>query len=114
MTKILSLLAQGAGHPAGDTAIGLELTACLTGNAQLDLAAFETRPEPWPVRRTWPDREEWHGELIRVDEGWAIRAARGDNEPVWDVNARTMRPGEYITLRRPDGEALTFRIVGVE
>jgi hypothetical protein len=114
MTKILSLLAQSAEHPDGETATGLELSACLTPNAQLDPAAFQGSPLPWPVRRTWPDHEEWHGELIRVDEGWAIRAARGDNEPVWDVAAKIMRPGEYITLRRPDGEELIFRIVGVE
>ena len=114
MAKILSLLAQSAGHPDGDTAIGLELSVCLTPNALLDVAAFEISPLPWPVRRTWPDREDWHGELIRVDEGWAIRAARGDNEPVWDVTVKTLRPGEYITLRRPDGEELIFRIVGVE
>ena len=114
MAKIVSLLAQDAGHPGGDTSIGLELSVCLTPNAQLDQIAFETSPLPWPVRRTWADHEDGHGELIRVDEGWAIRAARGDNEPVWDVGAKLFRPGEYITLRRPDGEELIFRIVGVE
>jgi len=114
MAKVLSLLAQSAGQPNGDTGMGLELTVCLTPNAHLDSAAFEVSPLPWPVRRTWRDREEWHGELVRVDDGWAIRAARGDNEPLWDVTARIVRPGEYITLRRPDGEELMFRIVGVE
>ena len=114
MAKVLSLLARGAGHPEGDTDTGLELTACLTPNAHLDAAAFEHSPLPWPVRRTWPDREDWHGELVRVDEGWAIRAARGDNEPLWDVTTKIVRPGEYVTLRRPDGEELIFRIVGVE
>ena len=114
MAKVLSLLAQSAAQPNGDTATGLDLSVCLTSNAHLDAAAFEVSPLPWPVRRTWPAREDWHGELVRVDDGWAIRAARGDNEPLWDVTAKIIRPGEYITLRRPDGEELIFRIVGVE
>jgi hypothetical protein len=114
MAKLTCLLAHGPGFPEGDTERGLDLSVTLTAQAQIDAAAFEIDTLPWPARRFWPDREDWHGELIRVDEGWAIRAARGDNEPLWDFEARVLRPGEYVILRRPDGEELVFRIVGVD
>ena len=39
---------------------------------------------------------------------------RGDNDPVWDLEGKVFRPGEYVTLRRPDHGELIFRIVNVE
>lgn len=110
-----ALLAQGPGFPEGDTEHGLVLTACLTPQGQVDTVAYEADPLPWIAKRFWPDREPWTGELIRVDEtGWALRPVSGEDEPLWDLEARIFRPGDYITLRRPDGEELIFRIVNVE
>ena len=36
------------------------------------------------------------------------------DDPVWTLEARICRPGDYLTIRRPDGEELVFRIVAVE
>ncbi len=115
MAKITALLAQAPGLPEGDITHGLELHACLTGQAQIDAAAYLVDPLPWRVRRNWPDREDWWGELIRVDgEGWALRRQGGEDEPLWDFVFGILRPGEYVMLRRPSGEELVFRIVQVE
>ncbi len=113
MALIRALLAQGPGLPDGDTERGLELRVCLTPQGLIDLPAWEADPLPWPARRFWPDRPDWSGELIRVEEMWALRA-RSDDEPLWDFEARVLRPGDYVTLRRPDGEELVFRIVSVD
>jgi hypothetical protein len=51
---------------------------------------------------------------VAVDEGWGIRGTRGDDEPVWELHSRIMRPGEYLTLVGPDDAESLFRIVNVE
>jgi hypothetical protein len=114
MAKVTALLAHGPGLPEGDIAQGLELRLCLTPEARIDLLAYEADPLPWRTRRFWPGREDWAGELIRVDEGWALRRQGGEDEPLWDFSPAIMRPGGYLTLRRPSGEELIYRIVQVE
>lgn len=92
----------------------MELVLCLTPDGQPD-APDGGRGEPWRVRRFWRDRPDWNGLLISVgDDRWAMRAADDPDEPLRDLQARTFRPGEYLTLRRPDGTELSFRIVSVE
>jgi hypothetical protein len=115
MARVMMLLAQGPGKPSGDVRQGLDLRACLNNQGHIDVAAYEADPLPWRARRFWPDREDWFGHLIMIDEGeWGLLSEKGDNEPVWDLSGKTFRPGEYVTLRRPDHEELIFRIVNVE
>ena len=109
MARIVMLLAQGPGQPEGDLGYRLELTAALTPQAALDEAA----PAGWPARRVLPDGTERAGELVRAGAGWALRGAAGEDSPLWDFEGRVFRPGEYVTLRRPDGDELVFRIVDV-
>lgn len=115
MAKIMMLLAQGPGKPDGDLHQGLVLRASLNKNDHIDVAAYEADPLPWRARRFWLDKEDWYGHLILVDEGeWGLLSEKGDNEPVWNLTANLFRPGEYVTLTRPDHAELTFRIVGIE
>lgn len=110
MVEVLLLLAYGPGQPEGDVADRLELRVALTKQAHLDDTGT---PPPWPARRVLPDGREWLGELVHAAEGWALRGAAGEDAPLWDVVGQVFRPGEYVTLRRPDGEELVFRIVDV-
>jgi hypothetical protein len=98
MFRVLALLASGPGFPEGDLAQGLELSVRLTGQGQIDPSAA---PDELQARRFWPDREDWQGALEWLETGWAL-------------DVRVVRPGDYITLRRPDGGDAVFRIVGVE
>jgi hypothetical protein len=111
MFRIAMLLAQGPGRPNGDLADRLELTAALTPQGALDEAAFGD--PPWPTRRVLPDGRALVGELVRADAGWALRGPAGEDAPLWDFEGRVFRPGEYVTLRRPGGDELIFRIVDV-
>jgi hypothetical protein len=43
-----------------------------------------------------------------------MRNERGPDEPLWEIEVRVVRPGDYITLRRPDGANAVFRIVSVD
>jgi len=111
MASIVMLLARGPGRPEGDLADRLELTAALTPQGALNEAAFGDAP--WPTRRVLPDGREIVGELVRADARWALRGAAGEDAPLWAFEGRVFRPGEYVTLRRPDGDELVFRIVDV-
>ncbi len=106
----MALLASAPGFPEGDLDQGLELAVELTAQAQIDPASADE----FRVRRFWPDRDDWRGALEMLETGWALRNERSPDEPLWELDVRVLRPGEYITLRRPDGADAVFRVVSVE
>jgi hypothetical protein len=113
-SRVTALLVTGPGMPEGDTRCGIEIELCLTGTGQPDLSACGTDLQ-WRVRRFWPDRLDWHGFLIPLGEGgWGVRGTSDPDEPLWELEGRLFRPGEYLMLRRPNGDELSFRIVSVE
>ncbi len=107
----MALLASGPGFPEGDLGQGIALSVLLTGQGQIDPSAT---PGQLQARRFWPDREDWQGTLEWLETGWALRNDRGPDEPLWELEVRIVRPGDYITLRRPEGGDAIFRIVSVE
>ena len=114
MMHIVMLLASGPGQPEGDIAERLELRAVLTGNAHIDEAAYQQDPLPWPARRVLPDGRINAGELIRLEAGWAIRRSGSEDDPLWQLEAAMLRPGEYVTVVPPDGGELVYRVVSVD
>jgi hypothetical protein len=107
----MALLASGPGFPEGDLGQGLALSVRLTSQGQIDPS---TAPGEFQVRRFWSDREDWQGALEWLETGWALRNIRGPDEPLWELEVKVVRPGDYITLRRPAGGDAIFRIVSVE
>lgn len=112
MTRITMLLASGPGQPEGDVAHRLEAQVALTPQGMLDEAALQAGA--WPTRHVLPDGSERHGDIVRTAEGWALRGHAGADSPHSMIEAQLFRPGDYITLRPPDGEKLIFRIVDVQ
>ena len=111
LTTIVMLLASSPGQPMGNLADRLELRARLTSQGRLDAAEFGA--VAWSTGRSLPDGRLFNGELVRSDAGWALRGLAGDDAPLWDFEGQVFRPGEYVTLRRPNGETLVYRIVDV-
>jgi len=107
-------LAYAPGRPEGDLDDRLELHVPLTPQGHIDDQAVATAGQSWPGRRLRPDGTERSVELVAVDSGWALRSARSEDEPLWAMEGRVFRPGELVTLRRPSGEDLVFRVVNVE
>lgn len=114
MVKLTLLLAQGPGHPHGDLSDRIELTLPLTGQGQIDPAAFEAGHAPWLATREHPSRGQRQFELVRLDEGWALQSLRSEDDPLWSFGGTVFRPGELVILGRPDGEELIFRIVAAD
>lgn len=90
----------------------LELTLRLTPDGRIAKAPIDG--ENWPVSWTGTDGEPKAGELVPIETGWAVRQHRGDDDPLWPLQAGVLRPGESVTLREPDGGQTEFRIVAVE
>jgi hypothetical protein len=114
MTKITLVLAMAPGKPDGDVDDRLMLNLTLTGQGQIDTAAYETADSPWLATRERPDAPPRELEVIRLDEGWALQSTNSLDDPIWVFEGQIYRPGELVQLRRPNGEHLLFRIVATE
>ncbi len=112
MVRVQMVLAAGPGLPEGNTEDRLDVEVMLTPLGRLDEAAWH-EDAPWPATRTRPGRQLRHSEIVRADEQWAMRSTRGEDEPLWAMEAEVVRPGELVRFRRPDGEALFYRIVAM-
>ena len=114
MTKLTMVLAQSSRAPDGDVNHRLDVHLCLTPQGQIDLHAWETDPAPWLVTRERPGHTLRHGEVIRLDEGWALQSLGSEDDPLWTFEGQLFRPGELVRVGRPDGEELLFRIVAAD
>ena len=120
MPTVTLVLASGPGRPEGDPEMRYELDVALDPAGHLDPAAWLADPAPWPARRYWPGQGERRGEVLHdPDGGWTLRFFRTESQapdaPISDVVgvASLMRPGEYVTIKEPDGQAYDYRIVNV-
>src|SRR4051794_37588848 len=71
MPLVTLVMASGPGFPAGSPAHRYEMEVMLNGERQLDSAAWQTDPNPWPARRIWPDEPPREGDVQYDPEaGW--------------------------------------------
>lgn len=114
MVKVEMVLARGPEQPDGDTENRLSVRLCLTPQAQLDPLAWRAGPDPWLLTRRRGGQPPRTAEITRVDDNWALRPLAHDDEPLWDVEAGVVRPGELVRLRTPQGDELTYLVVAVD
>ena len=121
MTMVTLVLANGPGFPQGSPDHRYEIGGTLTPGGHLDPEAWLADPAPWRARRIWPGEAPRGGDVqYDADTGdWSIRLYPGPGEaadaPVHAVlrNVGQLRPGEYLTIREPDGREYGYRVVGV-
>lgn len=114
MAHIRAILASGPGLPGGSADQGLDMTVPLTPQGRIDETALMAANPPLPARRFRPDRDDWSGVLVATDAGFALQNLDSHDDPFWAMEARVFRPGDYVTLRRPNGDEMVYRIVAVE
>ena len=114
MAHVRAVLASGPGMPGGSIAQGLDMVVPLTPQGRMDEVALIAADAPLPARRFRPDREDWTGVLVATDGGFALQSENSRDDPIWAMEAHVFRPGDYVTLRRPNGEEMVFRIVAVD
>ena len=114
MVKVTMVLAHGPGHPDGDLSDRIHLRVTLTPQAHLDPAAWESGTVPWLTSRQRDGYPVRSGELVKIEEGWALRSLANEDEPLYSVAAQLIRPGEIVRVSRLDGDEMLYRIVAVE
>jgi hypothetical protein len=121
MPMVTLVVAAGPGFPQGSPNHRYEITVALTPGGQLDAEAWLAGPRPWPARRVWPGGPSREGDMLfdADTESWSIRLFPAPGEaadaPLHAAirNAGQLRPGEYVTIREPDGTEFSYRVVSV-
>ncbi|MBK1660353.1 hypothetical protein [Paracraurococcus ruber] len=117
MPKVTLVVANGPGFPSGSPDRRYEIEVALTPGGHLDVQARQDASSPWPARRIWPGAPSQEGDILydTDTESWAIRlGAAGESPPQAMIShAGQLRPGEYVTIREPDGVEYSYRVVGI-
>ena len=114
MVNVTLVLAQGPRHPDGNLDDRMHLHVKLTSQGHLDAAAWEVGSTPWRTSRDRPDHPTRTGELVKIEEGWALRELGSEDDPLYSLDAQIVRPGEIVRVARLDGDEMLYRIVAVE
>lgn len=119
MTVTLAM-APGPGFPQGSPEHRYVLSLALDGDARPDAVAWAADADAWPALCLRPGEADMKGD-VQYDEdgGWSLRFFGGDDDrsdaPTTGLNVQEgLRPGGYVTINEPKGDARTFRVVGVE
>ena len=115
LTRVVLRLGRNpaAGFPDGDDGYGYVIHAPLDSDGKLDPVQWREKRDHCTVRRFHPHEAAADGGLRHRGDNWYIwydEEDEGPDEPLVKLGAHELRPGEYITVREGDGDALTFRI----
>jgi hypothetical protein len=122
LMKITLNLARTKAFPEGSIRHGYEFVAPLDDGGRIDPGAWKDRKNACVVHRFWGDEPPRRGVLVHRAGGdtgatWGFdydRRTHADDEAGFRFGAHAFRPGEYVSIRDPDGEMETFRITTVQ
>lgn len=106
--------------PQGDTGHRIVFGMALDAYGAPDEQAWVDDPDPWPARLEAPDAPPAPGDVAHDEEGWSLRFSQDGvslaEAPLHRIlgGGGWLRPGEVVTIRRPDGTEAAWRVVGVE
>ncbi|MEQ8250077.1 MAG: hypothetical protein RIB41_02470 [Oceanibaculum nanhaiense] len=115
LKKIRMELGRSAEFPEGSGDHRYEITAPLTADGHLDAEAYKQHKAECRIARFWPGEPIRQGLLIHTRKGWAFSYEKGeeDDETLYKLDRHLFKPGEYVTVAEPDGDAHTFKVVEV-
>ena len=114
MVNVTMVLAQGPGYPDGNLDDRMHLRVSLTPQGHLDASAWENGNDPWTTSRERAGHPKRTGELVKIEDGWALRDLGGEDDPLYSFAVQIVRPGEIVQVSRLDGDEMLYRIVAVE
>lgn len=111
-------LAREPGHPTGSARTGYEFIAPVDNDGHIMADAFHDLKERCRVRRFSEGEADEVGHVVRKPGGaWAfhydIHGDPSHDETGFRLNSHRFVPGEYVSIREPDGHLKTFRVVSV-
>jgi hypothetical protein len=101
------------GYPDGDDHIGYVLQAPLDKDGYLNSVLWRAKREECTVRRFHTHEVPATGWLRCRGDNWYFwydEEEEGPDEPLFKLAAHRLAPGEYVTIREGDGDAMTFRV----
>ena len=111
--KLIRLeLAREPGHPEGDPGHAYRMLLPLNENGQIDPVAWKADPARCRVARIDPEGEQI-GQLVHGPGGrWSVDypTGQGHSDVGFRFEDERFIPGEYVTIKRDDGEH-TYRVV---
>jgi hypothetical protein len=121
LMKITMNLARTKAFPEGSVRHGYEFVAPLDESGHIDAGAWRSAKNACAVHRFWGDEPIKRGILVHRaggDKGatWGFdydHKTHADDEAGFRFGEHVFKAGEYVSIRDPDGEMETFRIVAV-
>jgi hypothetical protein len=120
LRKITLNAARSKEFPDGSIRHGYDFIAPLTEDGHIDLEAWKKRRGECFAHRFWADEPSMRGLLVHRAGGsggstWTFEwnGDKNQEEEGYRFGDHAFRVGEYVSVREPDGQMFTFRVVGV-
>jgi hypothetical protein len=122
LMKITLNLARTKAFPEGSIRHGYEFVAPLDSFGHIDAKSWKHEKNACVVHRFWGGEPVRHGALVHRaggDKGatWGFdydRATHADDESGFKFGDHVIKPGEYVSIKDPDGDMETYKIVAVK
>ncbi len=111
-------LAREPGHPLGSRNIGYEFIAPVSDDGRILADIYMQLRDRCRVRRFNEDEPDEVGHVVRKRGGaWAfhydIHGDPAHDETGYRLNSHRFVPGEYVSIKEPDGDLKTYRVISV-
>lgn len=111
-------LAREPDHPEGSHRTGYEFIAPVDNDGHILVEAYHDMKERCRVRRFSETERDEVGHIVRKRGGaWGfhydIQGDPSHDETGYRLNSHRFIPGEYVSIKEPNGDLKTFRVVSV-
>ena len=116
LKRIRLELARTHDFPDGSGTRGYEFRLPLTADGHIDAEVWRSEKKNCSVRRFWDGEDDRNGEVHHTrHRTWAFSYVPGeeDDEHFFHLETHLFKPGEYVSIREPNGETLPFRVAAV-
>jgi hypothetical protein len=119
LVEVMLVRSWSPAEPQVNAGYRLVFAMVLDAHGAPDEQARLTGADAWPARLEAPDAPAVLGEVAHDEEGWVLRFPQDGNSldeaPLHRILGAGgwLRPGEVVTIRRPDGAGSAWRIVAV-
>ncbi|MBV9347861.1 MAG: hypothetical protein JOZ70_15295 [Pseudolabrys sp.] len=122
LKRVTLTLARSKEFPMGSTRYGYEIIVPLDGNDRIDVATWKQKRADCTVRHFAAGQPDLSGMLVHKPGGrehvqWVFdydRSRADDDEAGFLFGSHHFRPGEYVSVRGPDGKLTTFAVAAIE
>jgi hypothetical protein len=121
LRRITLHLAREKAFPEGSSRHGYEIVAPLDDEGRIDAGVWRKHRNACFVHRFWGSEAPARGRLVHRPGGvdgatWGIdydARTHADDEVGFRLGEHAFTMGEYVSIRDPDGDMRTFRVVEI-